>query len=50
MIIATHNVPLQLQKNALGNVRKADDSKPEAQKKMIVKKETTTLFLQSNEL
>ena len=43
-------MPLQLQKNALGNVRKNDDAKPEAQKKMVVKKETPTLFLQSNEL
>jgi hypothetical protein len=48
-IIANHNVPLQPLKNAMGS-RKTEDQKVEAQKKMIVKKQTRILFLQNNEL
>ena len=48
-ILMNYNISLQQNKNALGG-RKAEDTKVETTKKMVVKRETLTLFLQNNEL
>lgn len=45
----THSVSLQASKNVGGNKR-ADETKVEAKKKIVVPKKTLTLFLQNNEL
>ena len=48
-ILMNHNVSLQASKNIGGNKR-ADETKVETKKKVVVPKKTLTLFLQNNEL
>ena len=44
-----NNISLQNNKNTLGG-RKVEETKAETKKKIIVKKQTTSLFLQNNEI
>lgn len=48
-ILLQYNISLAQNKNAIGG-RKAEDTKVEATKKMVVRRQTGALFLQNNEL
>ena len=48
-ILLNNSIPLQSSKGAVGS-RKSEETKTETKKKIIVKKQTTSLFLQNNEI
>ena len=48
-LVAQHNIPLSSSKNAIGG-RKAEETKAETKKKVVVRRSTQALFLQNNEV